>query len=268
MIKTAEICLFNKKLKIVLPDFCFHFSENNKAYISSYNHLNPLGSLQGFVRDIEKGYRHIYIEELAELTRCDTHEKSEIFAELLLAYILEKGLDLKDNLGYHGIWTNNGLRREHEDLIVFKDIDGKVEDITEAMYDTSIGYKTKIKPEGERFNLERLFRKYGGENVTLKQIDKSNPDLVDYLFNQEYEKLPEIIQEAKFILPPNILKKETKEAWRECDIWPLSLDIALSLKPQKSAYFNSRLEINDLVLKESTICSYPGGGLHFIVNEV
>ncbi|MBU3942235.1 MAG: hypothetical protein KKF74_04960 [Nanoarchaeota archaeon] len=268
MTKTAEICLFNKKLNIVLPTFCFYFSEDkdNKARIGS-SHPNPPGRFQDFNYHIKKGCRNIYIEELAELTRCDTYEKGKIFAEFLLAYILEKGLDLKDNSVQYGIWTNNGVRREHEDLIVFKDIDGKLEDITAGKY----GYKTKIKLEGERFNLERLFRKYGGENVTLKQIDKSNPDLVDYLFNQEYEKLPGIIQEAKFILPPDILKKETMEDWlRECDIWPLSLDILLSLEPPIPYDPFSRMEISELVLKEVTIDSkkYWWSRSHFIVNEV
>ncbi len=221
MNKRYKINLFKKELEMVLPRFCLgiydssNFNGLKELYLGAA--IDNVNAGQSYSISNSDGYRHISTAELTELIK-HNHPTNPIFAELFLSYFLYRGINLKDHVWKRGIWLSDGLKREGEDLVVYKNIDGKADAVYEYNYDTTIGYKIKKESqiEEKRFNLERLFRKYGKEKITtLKKIDKSNPDLVDYLFSQEYEELPEIIQKADFVLPPDILQKKS-----ETDIWP------------------------------------------------
>ncbi len=277
MVKTATIKLLNRKVKIVLPRFSLGFTKLQDkdgvcdgVYIETTNE-----DLFGCVREftyIKDDYRHISIAELVELMDCNNEQKKEIFAQLYLAYLLLKGIDLKDEYSRCGIYLSDGIRREGENLIIFKNIDGKLDCVTEDTYNTIVGYKIKDNTElqGERFSLKRLFRKYTGENITLKEIDKSNSDLIEYLFSREYEGLSEVIQKARFILPPDTCKKESKECgWSKCNICPLCIDISSELLLKQLDNTTASIDISGFKLKELTIDPYQMScGLHFLVKEI
>ncbi len=278
MVKTATIKLLNKKVKIVLPSFSSGITtcrDKDDVYAGVYvetTYDGLLGFMREFTYDIKDDYRHISITELAELMHCNNRQKKEIFAELFLAYLLEKGVDLKKHDWKIGICLSDGVRREGEDLIVFKNIDRKIECITEVNNHTIVGYKIKngLRFEGERFSLKRVFRRYGGQKVTLKQINKSNPDLVKALFSQEYDNLSEVIQKSRFILPPDTFRKVSKKYGSgKCNIWPLCLDVSSELL-SKQLGDSTNIDIGGFVLKEITIFPYKisCGFLHFPVKDI
>jgi len=263
MIKTIKTNLLDKDIEVYLPRFYFKKLESY-AYFGAVNDM-----IGGFADDfncgIKNDYRHISLGEFSDLFDYNTTEKHEILGEIMLSYLLKKGFDLKDHNWMYGIYTNNGIMREGEDLIVFKDIDGKMECITENTYDTIVGYKTKNFIEKKRFNAEKLFKECDKKDITLKHIDKSTPDLIKYLFSKEYEELPQIIQNSRFTLPPDYLNLNDKVWDKKCNIWPISIDISSKIN-QDSA---SRIDMNKILIKRTTIYPYElYGGMHLLVKEI
>ena len=279
----TSVSLGSKKLEVVLPRFHFHSISVHYGFRAYIEHGG-----QSFT-SIAKGYRHMSLAEVVDLMKYNSEDEDnsrknwDTFSSLLLAYLLERGIDLKRHEWRRGIYTNNGMKREGQNLIIFRNLDGKLEEICEPVYDTVIGYKIKtgVKIESRRFSLERMFRKYreklkrefGDEAVPLKNIDKSDSDFVEYLFGQEYEDLPQMIQKAEFILPYDSLEREKGSCWQECSVSLLSLDLSFSPKPQddRSSNFESMIELiefNKLALNRLTI--YPGQtceGFHLLVRE-
>jgi len=282
MLEKDRVNLCGKRLNIIRPRFYLSFDKADKEGNNPLLKVWMLGgndAVSGFVQSytgsLPDNYRHISISELSELLQEEDkdYKKRKILAEIFIDYLFERGIDLKTHRWKHGIWVSEGIRRESQDLIIFKNIDGKLEELTEAAYDTTIGHKIKegIKLDSERFNLERLFRKYGEQNVTLKQIDKANPDLVEYLFSKEYENLPLTIQNSNFILPPDTLNRNKTD---EANIWPLSLDMSLAFMPKDKKlgsfpYFKHRADIHRFIVKKFTIYPYQlACGTHVIVEDL
>lgn len=272
MKKSINTNLLGKDVEVYLPRFYF-WRDKDYAYFGSVNDMIS-GFIDDITCDIKDNFRHISMGEFVDLLKNDTKEKHVILGESLLAYFLKRGFDLKDHKPKYGIYTNNGIRREGEDLIIFKNIDDRIENITESAYDTTVGYKINDNIENEKFNVERLFRKYDEKNLTLKEIEKSNPDLIEYLFSKEYEELPEVVQNSKFILPPDYLKlKEKDKSWcdEECNIQAILIDISSTIEPEKSLIDNKllRVDIGKIPMGRMTI--YPDRGtlgMHLLVREV
>ena len=240
-----EVCveLFGKKLRIPLPriwsqgnitkEFYFGFSVDNKG--------DPWYKVQAW----EKDKRHLSLAELTEIFSCKTE----------LTEIITAGIMLSTLQSLHdGIWTSDGLRREEDQLIISKNIDHNVEDIV-CSYDVTYGYHLLNDFPSQTFSLERLFRKYVSFDnspikVPLKDIEKSNPDIIDCLFCQEYEKLPEVIQTADFLLPPNYLEQKKQPEWEMVNIWPVHINL-------KFVYYNNDLYKNSFRRKK--VCINGGG---------
>lgn len=274
--ETDKIELLGKTLEIVRPRFYFGdgFDNPEKEFWLGAAIDATGGAVQEY-GGIQKDYRHIAVAEIAELM--NFHENNryrrKIFAELFLAYLLEKGLDVEEHSWQYGIFCSGGIRREGANLIIYKNIDRKLKILYNG-WDMAIGYCIKEEAvtsiEQKSFGMERLFRKYDENNLTLKEIDKSNPDLIEYLFEQEYEKLPLYIQKAVFILPPDFLKKSTSSwEWGKSDIWPLSMDFSVGLAPDKYRVSDKyRIDIGKLEFKTITIWPLQiCCGMHCLIKE-
>ncbi len=275
-LKTARLKLGNKKLEIVLPRFCFNIysdvEEKNKyeIYLSSSND-SLYGNTQNFDSGIQEEYRHIHLSELSELLTFEEKSPREagIVSQLFLAYFLERGVDLRD-LWKCGIWVNEGASLKGSKLTIYKNIDKKIESLSEAMYDTTIGHKKIKNVEQREFEIKRFFEKYKTreKRSSLKDFNKSNLELIEYLFDKEFDDLHPIFQEAKFLLPPDLSAEENLKVGRDSDICPLSIDFSLNLPKGKIRKDQCNINIHKLILKEILITPYQCYGHHLIVRDI
>lgn len=172
-------------------------------------------------------FRHVSVAELSALIRAGTGGSDiakGLFGEIIAACFLNRGLATGP---YPGIHLNDGIIRHGQTLTVFKGIGGKIKEITEAMYDSIVGYAVKdgVSIERRDFLLERLFRGHNSGALVLRDLAWYAPDLVEYLFEVgNFRALPTAIQVAQFVLPADS-GQERGEA-----IHPLSVDIPFVLR--------------------------------------
>ena len=278
--KTARLKLGKKNLEIILPRFYFHISKNPNEKNKYEIHLSGVndslyGNVQSFDSGIQENYRHIHLSELSELFTFEERDfrERDIISQLFLDYFFERGIDLK-KLWKEGIWVNEGVSLNGNKLTIYKNIDTKIESVDEPGYDTTIGHK-KIKNkniEQKKFDIKKLFEKYNlkeEKETSLKNLNKSNLELVEYLFDKEFDDLHPIFQKAKFLLPPNLSARdlELKMDYGQ-DIWPLSVDFSLNL-PKKLKKDQCNFKISSLILNEVTITPYQNScGHHLIVRDL
>lgn len=266
--RVYRLNFLGKEIEILYPRFCFGIDDYSTEDINI-----RLGS----IIDFENTVQNISIAEFSELLIFSGNKpmdedfaQKDILAQLILHYIFERGINVEEHSWKRGIKTRDGIRREGKNFILFKDVDNeKIENIYEATYDTVEGCKIKKGAiiENEKFNMERLFRKYDYKEIyTLKQLDKSNPDFVESLFGKEFEELSRSIQKAEFILPPDWTNREDKDwGWRETDIWQLSMDISIDFNRKNTSSIEN---FENLKLRKITIFpSLADRGVEFPVRK-
>ncbi|MBI4440980.1 hypothetical protein HY639_02320 [Candidatus Woesearchaeota archaeon] len=220
---TTTIKVLGKALEVPLPQFYTHVREG------IFQQWVTLDNSMGWGYKQHDQRRHLSMAELADILSCKTDDTEAITAGLFFA---SRQFD-------RNIMTCDGLRREGQNLIMFRNIDSVVNTVY-GSYDETLGYKISAASTGQRFTLERLFRKYvpetkGVVTVPLKHVDKANPDLVDYLFQQAYEHLPAMVQNATISVPYDFLVEQNRN-WEghDCNVWPLSL--SFTAQPTEGHY--------------------------------
>jgi hypothetical protein len=239
--ETFRMTLMGNEVEILRPRFGFYpkWTDKEKSLslgtgVRSWN--DPFDPLS------HKGdFRHFTLQEFTALLGLgfpkdrdrtpDEWQATEILGDFFTAIVLERGINPQHRHWGRSIYLNHGLRLERETILVYDRPDGKVEKI----YNPCPGHRISDEVVPLSFSLERLFRRYNPNAVTLKELDKSNPDLVEHLFGREYEELPAPFLTAQFELPPNMIEVgEVMDRWGVTNIWPLTLNFCFEFPEDKS----------------------------------
>lgn len=273
---TTAISPAQQSVEILPPHFYFGWrDENNKCWIKG-----GIGEVGGFVQSLACSLpntcRHISTAEFSQFmesgldeTQSRDFNKKRLFAATMLSYILERGVNVEeDYIGRSAIYLNDGLILNGDKLTIVKNIEKNVEEVIAYTWaELTVGYKIKDQSivESETFSIERVFRKFDPENLSLKNLDKSNPDAVEYLFGKPFEQLPQPVQESSFILPPDFESRE----YSGVDIWNLSVDIAFKLEDTKPvAGTVKKTEISNLIMRQVTFTPFQHScGFHIIAKD-
>jgi len=130
-------------ITVVRPRFWLKFqNENHNLTLSSVND-GVSGSVDNYDCYLPKNCRYISIAELDKLMSLNHWKSKQILAEHFLAYLLARGVDIKPHFWHLGIWMNEGIRREGNEIIVFKNITNKIESVSDASGNSMAGYKIK-----------------------------------------------------------------------------------------------------------------------------
>ena len=261
-----------KKVEIVRPRFCFGGHSMSKIRLGAVNDEVGGGS-QPFDCIFAEGFRHISLAELDRLLVLEGNDLSQrqILAEIMLAYLLTRGIDLKEDDWTKGIWVCDGIQRYGNSVVIYKEIDGKIKSVGEDSFDTTVGHKFKEGPPSTHkyFGFSRTFKKYGEKDLTLRKINYYNPEFIEYLFpDREFEQLSSFMQSAIFILPPDLDEQKNKNQYK-LEIWPLAVDFSFNFKqPSHSHSQNRYQEISKFICSKVSI--YPhqvSCGIHVVVKE-
>ena len=217
-----------------------HEKEEGKLKVRWF--ANRKASHSGDYTNVDEGYRHYSLAEIEHLLNSEQKNESRLMAEIFMSYLSDFEADSRkrepDYYTSHVLWSSDGIRLEGEEFTIFKGIDHKIEMLHQNMMETCTGLKFKegVDIESQKFDISRLFRKYGRKSYyTMKEFDKANPDLTEYLLDCEYEKLSPFLEMASIVLPPDFAKRETAEYQKSFgseDVWPVGLNLQLDFCPR------------------------------------
>lgn len=253
-IEIKEVLLGNEVRAVIMPnihtDICRRTplhehnapKQNTLSIFTSESGLSNYGPMgpDTLRKDVGEYFRMMNFEEMATILTSENSTLTYIRSQLLISYLLKAHIRDYDSLGkkksFHdggwgGIMTDHIVRLDQQHLYV----SSWAEQQPKSQFsgdDSHTGFFVE-KEQVEHtkiFNLERIFREYDPLQLSLKQVNKYCPDLVEELFGGEFEELPNFIQISTFDLPHGDIQPNQ---WQ-----PLSL--SLSLGSEKSIYSHSK----------------------------
>lgn len=169
-------------------------------------------------------FRVISMIELTQLFKRESRGASLIMARLLLSTIIAGNslrsihVDETTRLGqrhfphkqpetdkeqtYNFLGTDKYVTREGDDLVFVEENESL---LTVTQDDAFADRITRIDGEyaSSRFNIARGLRNSKSEYMDLRELDRANPDLTEFLFGSVYEDIPTVLRRARFSIPPD-----------------------------------------------------------------
>ncbi len=252
-IETAEVKILGRKIEIILPNAKFiekrdgFFAYNIDFPLSPYDHQIGFIESREFNDTLSEGYspyklhnlrkngfRHISLTELIQVLSGQSDLSGETYCRIMKALIMSGGYSTSEDtrIGHWGIYVDDGIRVENTEAIIFKGISGKLEwykgEILNPMWNSSYHLKKDCNIPNQKFSVKRLFRKKLQDELktrplTLKDIYDTNPDLVEYLFEQEFSDLPKNIQHMSIRFPLGNKEERKHEKKRGLFVMPMAM---------------------------------------------
>lgn len=254
-IETAEVRVLDRNIEIILPSTKF-VGEHNDLFtyhvdfpLSPYRHKDSIefnNTLGGkFENDKyhnlqENGFRHISLAELVQILSKQSDMSDETYHGIMEALVMSNGYSTRSDVGtgHWGIYVDDGIRVEEGYAAIFKGISGKLklyeDDIKSGlpplhpMWNVRYHLKKDCIVPNEQFCVKRIFRKrlqdeLKERSLILKDIYDASPDLIEYLFEQEFSDLPENIQHMTVKFPTGNVWEREHEKERGLFVMPMAV---------------------------------------------
>lgn len=248
-IDTAKVEVFGRNIEIILPTTEFTdgfdnlFTYRVKFPLSpspyettrsrEFNNMLYKGNDGKYCNLQENGFRHISMAELVQILSKRSSMDNKTYNRVMQALVVLNGYSVKEEEGHWGIYIDDGIRVEGEEAIVFKGLSGKLKfykggEYPLEMWGASYHIDKGCSILSERFSIKRLFREKLQDEIKdrplkVKDLYDANPDLVEYLFEQEFSDLPEDIQQMAVRFPLGSDKERENDEERGLFVMPMAV---------------------------------------------
>lgn len=246
-IETTRVSILGKDTEIILPKTKFVKEYGGYKYyvdfpLSPYDHNIGFiesrefnGAMTGHYHNLYKnGFRHIALAELAQILSKQSDISDKIYHRIMEALVMSNGYSTCSDVGtgHWGIYVDDGIRVEDKEATIFKGISGKLKwyegKILNPMWNSSYHLGKSYIVPNERFCIKRLFRKKLQDEIKerplmLQDLYDASPDLIEYLFEQEFSDLPKDIQNMAVNFPLGNKEERGHEKERGLFVMPMAM---------------------------------------------
>jgi hypothetical protein len=252
-IETTKVKVLNRDIEIILPRTKFVEVHDDLFTYEVYFPLSPYKYQTGWRESREfnntswgtfsdgkyhnlqeDGFRHISLAELVQILSKRSDMDDEIYLRIIEALIMSNGYSTRSDVGtgHWGIYVDDGIRVEDGYATIFKGISGRLKwyegETLGPMWNSSYHLEKDCVVSNKQFCVKRLFRKKLQDELKerpliLEDIYDASPDLIEYLFEQEFSDLPESVQYMSVKFPLGNKEERVYENERGIFVMPMAM---------------------------------------------